>query len=160
MNKRILVIEDEPDDRQILRDMLARADYEVLEAEDGEQALALVAKQRPDLIHEGGAIRNQSSASSKEALEVDRGQLRYGANLRRNNGARCGYCGSRSSRAPRVLGERQRCEPSLFWPRYWSVLTEHMGEATMGLRNPERGSACSPTYWRSRGSCLRAASML
>lgn len=50
MNKCILVVEDLPDDRQILRDMLACADYQVLEAENGEQALASLAKQCPDLI--------------------------------------------------------------------------------------------------------------
>ena len=50
MSKCILVVEDQADDRQILRDMLASADYQVLEADDDEQALASVAKQRPDLI--------------------------------------------------------------------------------------------------------------
>jgi len=30
--------------------MLAPTDYEIIEAEDGEQALAAIAKQRPDLI--------------------------------------------------------------------------------------------------------------
>jgi two-component system, cell cycle response regulator DivK len=50
MSKRILVVEDQKDDRQIIRDMLAATDYEIAEAEDGEQALAAVAKQRPDLI--------------------------------------------------------------------------------------------------------------
>jgi two-component system, cell cycle response regulator DivK len=50
MNKRILVVEDQPDNRQIIRDMLAPTDYEITEAEDGEQALAAIAKQRPDLI--------------------------------------------------------------------------------------------------------------
>jgi two-component system cell cycle response regulator DivK len=50
MNKRILVVEDQADNRQIIRDMLASTDYEIIEAEDGEQALAAVAKQRPDLI--------------------------------------------------------------------------------------------------------------
>jgi DNA-binding response OmpR family regulator len=50
MGKRILVVEDQPDSRQIIRDMLARTDYEITEAESGEQALALIAKQRPDLI--------------------------------------------------------------------------------------------------------------
>jgi two-component system cell cycle response regulator DivK len=50
VSKCILVVEDLPDDRQILRDMLASTDYQVLEAADGEQALASVAKQRPDLI--------------------------------------------------------------------------------------------------------------
>jgi two-component system cell cycle response regulator DivK len=50
MRKRILVVEDEEDNRQILRDLLTTVDYEIIEAENGEQALAAVAKQRPDLI--------------------------------------------------------------------------------------------------------------
>ena len=50
MSKRILVVEDQPDNRQIIRDMLARTDYEITEAENGEEALAAIAKQRPDLI--------------------------------------------------------------------------------------------------------------
>ena len=50
MSKRILVVEDQKDNRQIIRDMLAGTDYEITEAEDGEHALADVAKQRPDLI--------------------------------------------------------------------------------------------------------------
>jgi len=50
MSKRILVVEDQEDNRQIIRDMLAPTDYEIIEVEDGEQALAAIAKQRPDLI--------------------------------------------------------------------------------------------------------------
>jgi len=50
MSKRILVVEDQLDNRQIIRDMLASTDYEIIEAEDGEQALAIIAKVRPDLI--------------------------------------------------------------------------------------------------------------
>jgi two-component system, cell cycle response regulator DivK len=50
MSKRILVVEGQKDNRQIIRDMLAGTDYEITEAEDGERALAAVAKQRPDLI--------------------------------------------------------------------------------------------------------------
>jgi|SRR5690242_2295748 len=50
MSKRILVVEDQADSRQIIRDMLAPTDYEVTEAENGEEALAAIAKQRPDLI--------------------------------------------------------------------------------------------------------------
>jgi two-component system, cell cycle response regulator DivK len=49
MSKRILVVEDQADNRQIIRDMLAPTDYEITEAENGEQALAAVAKRRPDL---------------------------------------------------------------------------------------------------------------
>ena len=50
MSKRILVVEDREDDRQIIRDMLFGTGYAITEAEDGEQALAAVAKERPDLI--------------------------------------------------------------------------------------------------------------
>jgi two-component system, cell cycle response regulator DivK len=50
MSKRILVVEDQPDNRQIIRDMLATTDYQITEAENGEEALAAIAKQRPDLI--------------------------------------------------------------------------------------------------------------
>ena len=50
MSKRILVVEDQPDNRQIIRDMLAPTDYEIMEVESGEEALAAIAKKRPDLI--------------------------------------------------------------------------------------------------------------
>jgi two-component system cell cycle response regulator DivK len=50
MTKRILVVEDQADNRQIIRDMLSVLDYELTEAENGAEALAAVAKQRPDLI--------------------------------------------------------------------------------------------------------------
>jgi two-component system, cell cycle response regulator DivK len=50
MSTRILVVEDQPDNRQIIRDMLANTDYEITEAETGEEALVAIAKQRPDLI--------------------------------------------------------------------------------------------------------------
>ena len=50
MSKSILVVEDQEDNRQIIRDMLTFTDYEIIEAESGEQALEAVAKLRPDLI--------------------------------------------------------------------------------------------------------------
>ncbi len=46
----ILVVEDQADNRQILRDLLGNAGFDLMEAENGEEALAAVAKQRPDLI--------------------------------------------------------------------------------------------------------------
>jgi CheY-like chemotaxis protein len=47
MSKRILVVEDQPDNRQIIRDMLAPTDYEITEVESGEEALALYVRQSP-----------------------------------------------------------------------------------------------------------------
>ena len=50
MTKHILVVEDQEDNRQILRDLLTNAGYEMTEAVNGEEALAEVVRQRPDLI--------------------------------------------------------------------------------------------------------------
>jgi two-component system cell cycle response regulator DivK len=50
MGNCILVVEDQADNRQILRDLLGNAGFDLIEAETGEQALAALAKQRPDLI--------------------------------------------------------------------------------------------------------------
>ena len=48
-NRRILVVEDQEDNRRILRDLLTSRGYDLVEAEDGEKALNL-AQDRPDLI--------------------------------------------------------------------------------------------------------------
>jgi two-component system cell cycle response regulator DivK len=50
MSKCILVVEDQADNRRILRDMLGNAGYELVEAESGEEALTAVETWRPDLI--------------------------------------------------------------------------------------------------------------
>jgi two-component system, cell cycle response regulator DivK len=50
MSKRILVVEDQEDNRQIIRDLLSATDYEITEAITGEDALVAVSKRRPDLI--------------------------------------------------------------------------------------------------------------
>jgi two-component system cell cycle response regulator DivK len=50
MNRRILVVEDQEDNRRILRDLLASAGYEMIEAVTGEEGVALAAARRPDLI--------------------------------------------------------------------------------------------------------------
>jgi two-component system cell cycle response regulator DivK len=50
MTKRILVVEDHEDNRQILRVLLGSAGYKMIEAHDGETALTTAASERPDLI--------------------------------------------------------------------------------------------------------------
>ena len=89
MSKRILVVEDQNDDRQIIRDMLAGTDYEITEAEDGEQALTAIAKQRPDLILMEIQL---PSMDGYEAMSILRS------------------CRSRSSRSPRLrrVGKNRR----------------------------------------------------
>jgi two-component system cell cycle response regulator DivK len=50
MSKRILLIEDNEDNRRIIRDLLASTDYSLIEAHDGAAGLAMAAEHRPDLI--------------------------------------------------------------------------------------------------------------
>jgi two-component system cell cycle response regulator DivK len=50
MSKRILVVEDQEDNRRILRDLLASAGFQILEAEDGERGVAAAESHHPDLI--------------------------------------------------------------------------------------------------------------
>ncbi len=50
MSKRILVVEDQDDNRRILRDLLNSVGFETLEAEDGAQGIAAAEAHRPDLI--------------------------------------------------------------------------------------------------------------
>jgi two-component system, cell cycle response regulator DivK len=50
MTKRILVVEDTEDNRRILRDLLTRAGFELIEAVDGESGVSMATLHRPDLI--------------------------------------------------------------------------------------------------------------
>jgi two-component system, cell cycle response regulator DivK len=50
VSKRILVIEDTEDNRRIIRDLLTHAGFELIEAVDGQEGVAIAIEQRPDLI--------------------------------------------------------------------------------------------------------------
>jgi two-component system cell cycle response regulator DivK len=75
MSKCILVVEDQEDNRQILRDLLGSAGYNLVEAANGEQALAAYAKQRPDLIlmdiQAAGHGRLRDDAADEEPIRIE-----------------------------------------------------------------------------------------
>ena len=50
MAARILVIEDQEDNRRILRDLLTSVGFEVIEAVTGEEGVTLAESTRPDVI--------------------------------------------------------------------------------------------------------------
>jgi len=50
MSKKILVVEDTEDNRQILRDLLGMAGYDMIEAHDGAEGVAQATTHKPDLI--------------------------------------------------------------------------------------------------------------
>jgi two-component system cell cycle response regulator DivK len=50
MNELILVIEDQEDNRRIMRDLFTSADYQVVEAVTGEAGVTAAETHRPDII--------------------------------------------------------------------------------------------------------------
>ena len=48
--KRILIVEDTEDNRRIMRDLLSNAGFDIVEAHDGQAAIAAAANHVPDLI--------------------------------------------------------------------------------------------------------------
>ena len=48
--RRILVVEDTPDNRRIMRDLLTSAGFEVIEAADGADGIEAAVRHQPDLI--------------------------------------------------------------------------------------------------------------
>ena len=50
MSKKILVVEDQEDNRRILRDLLNSAGYQIVEAAPGPEGVSMASSVRPDLI--------------------------------------------------------------------------------------------------------------
>jgi two-component system, cell cycle response regulator DivK len=50
MSRRILVVDDQEDNRRILRDLLTASGFEVIEGKTGEEGVALAEERAPDLI--------------------------------------------------------------------------------------------------------------
>ena len=50
MEKVVLIVEDDPNSRKLIRDLLQVSGYTILEATDGKQGVALAREKRPDLI--------------------------------------------------------------------------------------------------------------
>jgi two-component system cell cycle response regulator DivK len=50
VSKRVLVVEDQEDNRRIVRDLLTHAGFALLEARTGDEGVAMAERERPDLI--------------------------------------------------------------------------------------------------------------
>ena len=50
MTQRVLVVDDDDDNRRIISELVTSSGYELIEAVDGEQGIALAAQHNPDLI--------------------------------------------------------------------------------------------------------------
>jgi two-component system cell cycle response regulator DivK len=61
MTKRILVVEDQEDNRQIIRDLLDHAGFEVIEVGDGEKALTAASTHLPDFALGGDEAKARAA---------------------------------------------------------------------------------------------------
>lgn len=71
MNWSVLVVDDEPMTRDLLRMMLRPAGFEVFEAEDGLDALKKIKKCRPDIVVLDVMMPNLDGISTCQALRED-----------------------------------------------------------------------------------------
>jgi two-component system cell cycle response regulator DivK len=71
MPKRILVVEDDPDNRRIVAKVLSVEGYHVIEATDGIEALARARAERPDLILMDLALPNVDGWEATRRLKSD-----------------------------------------------------------------------------------------
>ncbi len=71
MSKSILVVDDEPMTRTLLRMMLAPADFQVFEAEDGLDAVTKSKKNIPDLIIMDVMMPNMNGLEACQSIRDD-----------------------------------------------------------------------------------------
>ena len=71
MTQRILVVEDQEDNRRIIRDLLMSAGYELIEATDGAAGVRLAEAERPDLILMDIQLPKISGLDATRELRVD-----------------------------------------------------------------------------------------
>ncbi len=69
--KSILVVDDDKQNRFLIRVFLQRLGYSVLEAEDGLQALRLLKTQRPDLIILDAMMPNMDGFTALKTIRED-----------------------------------------------------------------------------------------
>ena len=69
--KNILVVDDSPTDRQFLTDLLAKNGYQVVTAQNAEEALAKAKQLRPDLVLMDIVMPGQNGFQATRTLSKD-----------------------------------------------------------------------------------------
>jgi two-component system cell cycle response regulator DivK len=69
--KTVLYVEDNEYNRKIVRQLLSRTSYRLLEAPDGEAAMALVRQDRPDLVLMDVQLPRMSGLDVTRALRAE-----------------------------------------------------------------------------------------
>jgi CheY-like chemotaxis protein len=68
MSKKVLVVEDYKDTREVLKFVLERKGYQVLEASNGSEAVETVQKESPDLIFMDMALPEMDGITATEII--------------------------------------------------------------------------------------------
>jgi len=68
---RILLVEDNPDNFELIRFLLEREGYQVLEARDGSQGLRMARSERPDLVLMDLSLPQVDGWSAATQLKAD-----------------------------------------------------------------------------------------
>jgi two-component system cell cycle response regulator DivK len=71
MSKRVLVVDDDPDHRNICATILRHYRYDVLEATDGEQAIGVTQTHQPDLVLMDAVLPLLDGWEATERLKSD-----------------------------------------------------------------------------------------
>ena len=95
-SKKILVVEDNPDSREIMALVLRHRGYAVVEAEDAETALEIVGDERPDLVLMDISLPRMDGFEATDAI-------------RRLEGARGGRLPIVALTAKAMVGDREKC---------------------------------------------------
>ena len=67
----VLIVEDEPQNRKLFRDVLNKFGYQTLEAVDGRQAIALAGSEKPGLILMDMQMPVMGGLEATKALKAD-----------------------------------------------------------------------------------------
>ncbi len=71
MGKRILIVEDDPKNRRLEKDLLKLAGFEVLEAECGATALAMIKKEKLDAVVQDLRLTDMMGTEIVKVLRAD-----------------------------------------------------------------------------------------
>jgi len=69
--KRVLLVEDNEFNRKIVRDLLARQPYDLLEAHDGEAGVAAARREKPDVIVMDVQLPKLSGLDATRAIRAE-----------------------------------------------------------------------------------------
>ena len=111
----VLIVEDNPRNLKLVRDVLGHAGYETLEAPDAEAGLALARERRPDLVLMDINLPGMTGVEALAALRADADDgrdPRRRADRVRDEGRPRADPGRRLRRLPREAGRRARAAGS------------------------------------------------